>query len=203
MTTRILMSFAMADGGMMFVQWLRNKLMRDYGLYSTNSVYVDFVTARAGDCYYSVTPEVARPHYATVKIDDREHMRSSTGARPIGAMHPDWKDMFEKAMDEAEVVLFVLTEKFFASEWCRQELAGFKHVVNKRVGVRGIMLALDGVAFNASDYGLPQERMAVIAQPTEAYQGGMLWDRGLWRISDAAYGQLIREIGEHGEWREG
>ena len=40
MTTRILMSFGMADGGMMFVQWLRNRLMKDYGLFSTNSVYV-------------------------------------------------------------------------------------------------------------------------------------------------------------------
>jgi len=31
----------------------------------------------------------------------------------------------------------------------------------------------------------------------------MLWDRGLWAISEGAYGQLRQAIGDHPEWREG
>lgn len=204
MSTRILMSFPMAGGGMMFVQWLRNKLMTHYGLFSTDSVYVDFVSARSGDAYYGVTPEVPLPHYATVQRDTRAHMLSATKAQPIGAMHPDWKEMFDKAMNEAEVVLFILTNKFMESQWCRQELTGFKEVLSKRVGLRGIVLDLDSVGFDPGVYGLPSERITIIQEQKKMNDGsGMLWDRGLWRISGAAYKRLVGAIGVHGEWREG
>ncbi|MGQ0597504.1 hypothetical protein [Aquabacterium sp.] len=203
MSTRILMSFAMADGGMMFVQWLRNKLMAQYGLFSTDSVYVDFVSARSGNAYYGTTPDNALPDYATVKPDTRAHMRSATNAMPIGAMHPQWKDMLEKAMDEAEVVLFILTKQFLESQWCIQELKGFKEVLGKRMGVKGIVLDLDGTGFNPATYGLPAERISILQGAREAHQGGMLWDKGLWCISEGTYGKLVTEIGAHSEWREG
>jgi len=202
-TTRIIMSFAMAEGGMMFVQWLRNRLMQHYGLFSTNSVYVDFVSARAGDAYYGVTPEAPLPHYATVKADLREHMRSATQAIPIGAMHPDWKEMFTKAMNEADVVLFILTKAFMASQWCLQELDGFKLVLEKRPGVKGIILDLEGIGFDPAQKGLPTANITLVQAGKELSQGGILWDRGLWKISDRDFDSLIRAIGEHGEWREG
>lgn len=193
----------MADGGMMFVQWLRNRLMKDYGLFSTNSVYVDFVTARAGDAVYGVKPDAAPPHHAAVNLDTRDHMRSATNAQPIGAMHPDWKAMFDAAMAEAEVVIFVLNAAFQKSPWCMQELDGFKVLLGKKPKLRGIVLDVDGIGFDAAARGLPAGRMTHIAGGREARQGGMLWDRGLWAISEGTYQALVRAIGPHGEWREG
>ena len=206
MTTRILMSFGMADGGMMFVQWLRNRLMKDYGLFSTNSVYVDFVTARAGNCVYGVKPEAAPPHYAAVNLDGgegREHMLSATKARPIGAMHPDWKEMFDGAMGEAEVVIFVVNKAFQASKWCMQELDGFRLLLARKPKLRGVVLDVDDSGFRAAAHGLPIGRMSIIRGGREAREGGMLWDRGLWAISEGAYMALTRAIGDHPEWREG
>ncbi len=201
------MSFGMADGGMMFVQWLRNRLMKDYGLFSTNSVYVDFVTARAGNAVYGVKPEDAPPHYATVNLDGgkgREHMRSATNARPIGAMHPDWREMFDTAMGEAEVVIFVYNKAFKASQWCMQELEGFRTLLARKPRLRGIVLDVDGLGFRAAANGLPIGRMSIIKGGREAGNGsGMLWDRGLWAISDSAYRELTQAIGGHPEWREG
>jgi hypothetical protein len=203
LTTRILMSFGMAEGGMMFVQWLRNRLMKDFGLYSLNSVYVDFVTARAGDAVYGVKLADAPPHYAAVNLDTRDHMESVNGARPIGAMHPDWEAMFNTAMSEAEVVIFVVNDAFEKSPWCPQELDNFKVLLAKRPKLRGIVLDVDGKGFDAAARGLPPDRIAVISGGREARQGGMLWEQGLWAISEPTYRQLLKAIGRHSHWKEG
>lgn len=46
--TRILLSFPMVSHGGNFAHWLRDRLMKHYGLYATNAVYCDCVSSRAG-----------------------------------------------------------------------------------------------------------------------------------------------------------
>ena len=203
LTTRILMSFAMIDGGAMFAQWLRNRLMKHYGLYSTDSVYVDFVSARSGACVYGVQDDALVPrHHGNIVLDERKEMLSASKARLIGAKHGDWESLFEAAMSQAGVVLFVLTKGFMNSKWCRQELDGFKVLMDKRPRLRGVVLDLDGIGFDAGARGLPLDRVRLVSSQRQSMQGGMLWDRGLWGISEGAYRELLAAIGPHAEWRE-
>lgn len=200
--TKILMSFAMAGGGMQFVQWLRNRLMRHYNLFSTDSVYVDCVTARSGDCYYGIGPVAAYPTYAEVRPDRRPAMAFADGAMPIGAMHPLWNWRFLSAMRETKVMLFVLTAEFLASVWCMQELQQFGDMLNNRQDLRGVVLNLYNLDWDPALVGLPAERVTVLTELKETGLGGMLWDQGLWGISSDAFDNLVGTIGPHPEWRE-
>ncbi|WP_416203020.1 hypothetical protein [Xanthomonas euvesicatoria] len=100
MSCRILTSFAMANHGSTFMHWLRSELMKSLGLYDIDAVYVDSIVSRSID------------DRATVAPDTRAHMRSPTGAMPIGAMREDWNALYQAAMRQAQLMLFCYTDEF-------------------------------------------------------------------------------------------
>jgi hypothetical protein len=153
-TAHVLLSFAMANHGANFANWLRDRLMKKYALYEVDAVYLDSVVARSGvtihaeyvqgrdpdkptkptDQWKVKLPEaasLAKPRTtAVVQPDLRPHMISATGAFPIGAMREDWNDLYVKAMSEASVMLFVLTTEYGQSQWCMH--AGIRPVLPRK-----------------------------------------------------------------------
>ncbi len=142
-TTKILLSFAMANHGANFANWLRDRLMKSYNFYNVKAVYVDSVVSRSGDTIHSmgnakvvnggggnqtiVENKSPRPPpkppsgVATVTPDIRAHMKSETGAISIGAMRDDWNVLYKTAMSQASVMLFVYTSEYNNSIWCMKE----------------------------------------------------------------------------------
>ena len=82
--------------------------MKQYQLFRQEEVYVDFQITRT------------KPG-AQVGLDTRQGLQSVTGSRPIGARHEQWQELFHTAMREASYMIFVVTEEFRASQWCRIE----------------------------------------------------------------------------------
>lgn len=185
MKTEILLSFAMANHGAAFANWLRDKLMKHYGLYHTEAVYVDSVVARANPA-------------AQIKVDTRAHMRSPTGAMPIGAMLQNWNELYKKAMSEAQVMLFVLTPEYRDSVWCMKEW-GQMHMENgrrrreRKPPLRAVVLEFipaDSMAANAESnvVKVPVVKVGAVGEP-------LLWDRGDWCIPKPQLEAVIAAIG--------
>lgn len=132
--TLILLSFAMVNHGSTFAHWLREKLMKKYKLYHVNAVYLDSVVSRSGDTIHAKSFEDKEPpsKVALVSPDYREHMRSPTGAIPIGARRTDWNALYTAAMSEAKVMLFIYTDEFSGSEWCMKEWGQFVEESKRR-----------------------------------------------------------------------
>ena len=114
MDTKIVVSFPMMKGGYEFATWLRDRLMKQYGLHVMEAVYVDFVASRH-------LPETEGSHL-TIGLDERPHMASRTGAKPIGARRDDWDEMFVAALRSAAAAVIVLTGDYIASWACNREV---------------------------------------------------------------------------------
>ncbi|MGO1540858.1 MAG: hypothetical protein ACTHXB_04385 [Luteimonas sp.] len=180
------MSFAMANHGSTFSHWLRNELMKTYGLYSVDSVYVDSIVARSIGGDVDVAP------------DKRLHMKSPTGAFPIGAMRDDWNALYTTAMRSAEVMLFCYTKEFEASDWCRLEWTQFlleKSRRGKGTPLRGVILEFKKCElFGSVDESISK----VIVKKTDGGGRGMAWDRGDYVLDDSDYVQVVEAIGDLG-----
>lgn len=185
MPTEILMSFAMANHGAAFANWLRDKLMKHYSLYHIEAVYVDSVVARADPA-------------AQVRPDLRPHMRSPTGAVPIGAMLQNWNELYKKAMSEAKVMLFVLTEEYRDSVWCMKEwgqmhMENGRRRVHRKPPLRGVVLQFIPANFLAASSESTITKVSVTKVP--AVGQPLLWDKGDWCITQSDFKAVISAIG--------
>lgn len=186
MKTEILMSFAMANHGAAFANWLRDKLMKNYSYYHPEAVYVDSVVARANPA-------------AKIRPDLRPHMRSPTGAVPIGAMLQNWNQLYKKAMSEASVMLFVLTPEYKDSIWCMKEwgqmhMENGKRRVSKRTPLRGVVLEFVSAHSLVANSENTIQKVPVTKDP--AIGQALLWDKGDWCISEASLRNLVNAIGK-------
>jgi len=185
MTCRILTSFAMVNHGSTFVHWLRNELMKSLNLYEIDAVYVDSVVSRSVGYEKDATP------------DRRDHMRSPTGAFPLGAMRDDWEALYRSAMRSAQVMLFCYTDDFMDSPWCCQEWALFLLEMKRRPmsrPLRGIVLNFTAMPCRLFGSGEPGITHLSVAK-TDGRMHGMAWDRGDYILSPVDYRRLLVAIG--------
>ncbi|MBV6812070.1 toll/interleukin-1 receptor domain-containing protein [Xanthomonas campestris pv. pennamericanum] len=184
MSCRILTSFAMANHGSTFMHWLRSELMKSLGLYDIDAVYVDSIVSRSID------------DRATVAPDTRAHMRSPTGAMPIGAMREDWNALYQAAMRQAQLMLFCYTNEFRDSQWCRQEWDQF---IGQKAGrpadrpLRGLILE-----FTTDACTLPGSRgdgvTRIPVAKTDGGRCGLAWDKGDYILSSTDYARVLAQI---------
>lgn len=141
MDSKIVLSFAMANGGDPFVRWLRQELITFYALPTQTSVYVDHILAP--DLALSQMWMVKRkpkgdqrvenpmtgiagnmPTLATRRSapDTRPGMQLPDGRTPTGHLRDDWKILFRSALRVANVAIVCLNHEFYRSEWCQQEM---------------------------------------------------------------------------------
>ncbi len=184
MTCRILMSFAMENHGSAFAHWLRDRLMKTYGLYAVDEVYVDSIVSR------SIAGEV------NLALDTRDHMKSPTGASPIGARRDDWNTLYTTAMRAADVMLFCHTQEFANSENCRLEWTQFLREKSKpRKGkrpLRGVILEFAKCdLFGSFDTRITRVR----ASKQDGGRRGLAWDVGDYVLGEIEYNNLIGAIG--------
>ena len=197
-STKILLSFAMPNHGSTFAHWLRDRLMKHYGLYHHKAVYLDSVVARSGPTDHAVdfgTREL-KGETALVSPDNRPHMRSPTGAVPIGARIENWESLYDIAMSEASAMIFVYTSDFPDSIYCMQEWANYIKETNSRPPsrpLRGIILDLADSSSLVSQ-GAPNTKR-IKAAKTPGGQKGLAWDKGDFIITDTAFAELTRAIG--------
>jgi len=219
-TTKVLLSFAMANHGANFAIWLRDRLMKSYNFYSVKAVYVDSVVSRSGDTIHSMGsakivnggtanqtivenknpapfPKPASG-VATVTPDIRAHMKSQTGAISIGAMRDDWNVLYKTAMSQAKVMLFVYTSEYNNSIWCMKEWGQF-HMENglrrkrNQAPLRGVLLEFtDG----GNLIGINQTNVTRLT--VSKLDGGckdLAWDKGDFILSDSDMKKLTNAIG--------
>ena len=110
---RVVTSFGAADGGSIFVIWLRDKIMSAKGWHEPNAVYVDFF---------------ALEHVPGTKADT-EYLRALDGTqrksgRPT-SRNEGWAEYYRYAMGMADCMIFLFTAAWFKSAWCGRELNYF------------------------------------------------------------------------------
>ncbi len=202
MKTYILTSFAMANHGANFAHWLRDRLMKHYQLNHVNAVYVDSVVARSGNTLHAMSFDMgaqAPNGVARVFPDMRPHMKSETGANPIGAMRSDWDELYTRAMSEADVMLFAYTVEYDQSQWCMQEWQQF-HAENVRRRnaklpiLRGVVLQFHN-ANNLIDINQTHiSRVPVVK--TDGGCQGLAWDKGDFILNPSDFSRVTAAIGK-------
>ena len=139
--TRVVTSFGAADGGAMFVQWLRDAIMTHKGWKDRNAVYVDtFALADLPGTKQAI--ETVRGLDGT----------SRTAGR-LTSGNEGWAEYYRYAMAMAETMVFVFTAAWFKSPWCGRELNYFIKE-NERRQHDGLD-ALKGIGLAFTDEGAP------------------------------------------------
>ncbi|HUN39261.1 MAG TPA: hypothetical protein VMU81_03115 [Acetobacteraceae bacterium] len=124
--TRIILSFANAGGGDLFVHWLRDRLMKDLDYYSENAVFLDNVASRNGG---EVKPDLrGKPdnyfNPTTGETADGKYVS-------IGAVNDNWLKMWETALSQAKVLIQIQTPEYFTSDACVKEMAKIREKLGK------------------------------------------------------------------------
>eukprot|EP00923_Selenidium_pygospionis_P044102 GHVN01076169.1.p1 GENE.GHVN01076169.1~~GHVN01076169.1.p1 ORF type:complete len:257 (+),score=46.39 GHVN01076169.1:117-773(+) len=140
----------MADYGCAFAHWLRDKLMKRFGFFHVRSVYLDAVVSRnLGETEHYTDLSDKDSEKAMVGPDRRIHMiHPTTGSFLVGAKRNDWEELFNRAVSEAKVMIFVFTAKFLESAWCVKEWHLFlnenerrkRSIISKKKPITGIIL---------------------------------------------------------------
>lgn len=207
--TRIILSFAMKNGGHLFSQWLRNKLMLSLNYFSTNSIYLDTVALREHETEHNliqVDSADQQPGKTYVAPDRRFEKQESYTI--IGAMNKGWNESFLKAVSETLVMIFLLTRDYTNSQWCMQELNQFheenkKRVKTKRAPIFGLAIRfsfeIDGTTQELSE-SINLGRMKVLKVPKIKTTGGLtaLGSDGTgWAINEKSYQEILKTIRPH------
>ena len=194
--TLILLSFPMVNHGGLFAHWLRDKLMKHYGLYSVNAVYCDCVASRhlpsfhvqSGATYTTEQQQAYDGGASAISLDTRDQWKNH-GYNPIGARNKDWDGNFKKAMSQSKAMVFMLTDDYIASQWCLQEWNQFHDENRARAGKRPLLkgVVLDFVG-SASLKGQNQSHITVMPVSKVYGLGGLLWQTKAINGKEAAYG---------------
>lgn len=203
--SRILLSFAMDNHGAAFAYWLRDRLMKTYGWYARNAVYMDCVASRGLHTKHAGTMDdfgkTKLEGWTYVAPDTRDKFKSQ-GYMPIGALNPLWNQMYEAAMAEAAAMIMVVTPEYLSSEWCLLEWTQFQQENGRRTARR--QPRLKGVALNfIGDRGFATKAVkpinvdgVTVLPVTKAFGlGGLLWHREDYGIGESDYLKLREELG--------
>lgn len=208
--TRILLSFAIKNGGHLFSQWLRNKLMLSLNYFSTNSIYLDTVALREHETEHNlvqVHPAAQQPGKTYVAPDRR--FEKQEGFTIIGAMNKGWNKSFLKAISQTRVMIIILTPDYMDSQWCMQEWNQFQEENRNRAAAKctpifGLVIRffseIDGTIEGHSK-PLNLDGMEVLTVPKIKTTGGsptaLRSDGSGWAISEASYQQVLETIRSH------
>lgn len=127
MSSKIVLSFANNKGGTVFVHVFRNKLMRSLNYYDENDIYLDNVASRSTGV-------------SGYKLDKREGKGDQGGGYTIGAPNPNWKAMWDAAVDTAKVIILILTQDYTRSQPCKEEFETIKRILSTKRDLRLIIL---------------------------------------------------------------
>ena len=123
--TKILISFGARAGGFEFALQLRHDIMKktQKEIYKNPSyVYIDAISLEK-DKFTSITWD---------------------GNAGIWKMSNNkWDTHYKKAMDECEVMIFLLSKYWLDSKWCRQELEWYKETLKKRPDCKTIFVVFN------------------------------------------------------------
>lgn len=170
--SRIVLSFCNADGGHIFVHWLRRELMKELNYFSSRSIYLDNIETRnfaGGEAVYhngtigdlktegslKWAMEVGRNQGLPVIGPDKRPTAIFAGYIPNGAMFLDkegvdvgkatWLKNWREAVMEAKVIIQIQSRQYFKSEPCAKEIAEISRLVKSRAGnLKLIAITLDG-----------------------------------------------------------
>jgi hypothetical protein len=203
--TRVLLSFAMDSHGAAFAYWLRDRLMKTYGWYAPNAVYMDCVAARELPTEHARTmdqhPSQKISGHVYVAPDERAKF-TSQGYKPIGALNPMWNEMYVAAMQQAQAMVMMVTPEYMASEWCLKEWGQFQEENARRAGARqgllkGVAISFVGGMDKPMQSGKPIDVTNVAILPaTKVYGlGGLLWHKEDYGIGESDYQKLCALLG--------
>ena len=203
--TRVLLSFAMDNHGAAFAYWLRDRLMKTYGWYAPNAVYMDCVASRELTTEHARTmdqhtgPKVAGHVY--VAPDERAKF-TSQGYKPIGALNPLWNEMYVAAMQQAQAMVMMVTPEYMASEWCLKEWGQFEEENIRRAGsgqalLKGVAISFIGTLDRPTQTGKPINVTNVTVLPAAKLHGlgGLLWHKEDYGIAESDYQKLCGLLG--------
>lgn len=203
--TRVLLSFAMDNHGAAFAYWLRDRLMKTYGWFAPNAVYMDCVASRGLTTEHARSmdrhagPKVAGHVY--VAPDERAKF-AGQGYKPIGALNPLWNEMYVAAMRQAQAMVMIVTPEYLASEWCLKEWGQFEEENIRRAGaphpaLKGIAISFIGALGQPTQSGKPINVANVSVLPAaKAYGlGGLLWHREDYGLGETDYRKLCGLLG--------
>lgn len=164
--SRIVLSFCNANGGHIFVHWLRRELMKELNYFSSKSIYLDNIETRnfaGGEAvYHDGTKEnlawamdEGRKQGIPVIGPDKRPTAIFAGYIPNGAMFLDkegvdvgkatWLKNWREAVMEAKVIIQIQSRQYFKSEPCAKEIAEISRLVKSRAGnLKLIAITLDG-----------------------------------------------------------
>jgi len=170
--SRIVLSFCNANGGHIFVHWLRRELMKELNYFSSKSIYLDNIETRnfaGGEAIYhdgtigdlktegSLTwaQDLGRQRGLPVIGPDKRPTAIFAGYIPNGAMFIDdkgvdvdratWFRNWEAAVKEAQVIIQIQSRQYFKSDPCAKEMAKISDLVRAREGnLKLIAITLDG-----------------------------------------------------------
>src|SRR5688572_3272357 len=153
--SRIVLSFNNANGGHVFVHWLRNELMRELDYFSSRSVYLDNVETRnfgnsqatvrhlglgAAGAYGAAAGAGVAANAPIVGPDTRGVKKG--GHTPIGAMFVDaegtpqsqqtWFKSWQAALAHAKALIQLQTPEYFESGPCAQEMGRIDEQLQKQ-----------------------------------------------------------------------
>ena len=194
--TRILLSFAMVEHGGQFAHWLRDKLMKKYNYYSTNSVYMDCVASRDTKHRMNtaklVPKEQQRKGITYVTPDTRDQFKSQ-GYMPIGATNSQWNQKYLAAMKKAKTMILVVTPSYLASQWCLLELTQF-HNQRKKSRIKGIAIRFTDGADVPLSVDMTDVTPLILTKASNV--GGLLWHKDDYGLSEPDLQKLYDTIGD-------
>lgn len=203
--TRVLLSFAMDNHGAAFAYWLRDRLMKTYGWYAPNAVYMDCVASRELTTEHARTmdqhtgPKVAGHVY--VAPDERDKF-AKQGYKPIGALNPLWNEMYLAAMQQAKAMVMMVTPEYMSSEWCLKEWGQFEEENVRRAGsgqalLKGVAISFIGTLSQPTQTGKPINVTNVTVLPAAKVYGlgGLLWHKDDYGIGEGDYQKLCGILG--------
>jgi hypothetical protein len=212
--TRIVFSFGAGGGGALFAQWLRRELMRALGLTEPNAVFIDTVAlSEVPGTTLKMCPVLERRPGGKAGIANRfyEPLGATTTAGGLASMNGQWHDHYIAAMEQAQLMIFVLTSAWLNSWWCLKELGDFVELNTARMAananrppgerrppLRAVALCIDGeVPFSRVGHfgmtGINARRAYVVED--EAKRAKLTGNyKDFWLIDDAAYYRLLAEV---------
>jgi hypothetical protein len=113
--TKVVLSFAAANGGAFFAQWLRDQINRWKGLSQPNEVYLD---------------AEALKHVPLTRFVLKD--RRMPWVFGLASMNEGWRGYYRHAIRQADAMIFVGTSDWSRSQWCRGELKDFRDEVAER-----------------------------------------------------------------------
>jgi hypothetical protein len=201
-TTEVLLSFPMADKGVLFGQWLRGKIMQQRGWHATNAVYIDNIACREfSDTTITMdTRQLGQRRW--FRAENGEKRMESKGVVFFGAANPNWNAYYLKAMSQAKIMILVGTEGWLDSRNCVKEYVQFGDENRRRASAGQPALKGLCLTFPREQGGMPDAAITTIAQhgwqilsvsrvPIREFPYCNL---GAWGLTETGLKQVLAEI---------